>query len=318
MNINLNLALCMIQGFVGKLHTFKKRFLEFLSLVFLDFSIYRLAGRDGWLVGWQVAAQMTSHHFTAWRDCRWSAQQYHDHAVIIIIVVRIIWRQQCRVSFWCFGWVWQILGRLWWNTESLCGNFDGLSSIDAQEGILFGPFRIAKLAFNQIKIQMIFAESHCDNRCDKCYKVKYSHVIFSPNLYLCLCNLFRLNRICNLILMLGEWVTGEVHWSLVWQQIRSESHSNYQSIKLYDGCADLITSPTAPPIYTASWDLGYNTWGNSNAESWMAILNGNLIVEICNMCPQVRSQSRLGAFLEWLLWQRKPHTRINDVLTKIP
>ena len=119
--------------------------------------------------------------------------------------------------------------------------------------------------------------------------------------------------------MLGEWVTGEVHWSLGSQQIRSESHSSYQSIKLYGGCADLITAPlTKPPIYTAGWDLGYNTWGNSNAESWMAILNGNLIVEICNMCPQVRSQSRLVAFLEWLLWQRKPHTRINDVLTKIP
>ena len=108
----------------------------------------------------------------------------------MIIIVMLMETALPRRSCWCFGWVWQILGRLWWNTESICGNFDGLSSIDAQEGILFGCFWIAKLAFNQKQIQMIFAESHCDNRYDKCYKLKYSHVISSPNLYLCYATYF--------------------------------------------------------------------------------------------------------------------------------
>ena len=184
-----------------------------LKKVFLDLSICW----PGRLVGWQVAAQMTSHHFTAWRAC-WSIHPTVSWPQWWSSLWCWCWcRQHCPVAVVdVFGWVWQIPRRLWRNTESRCGIFDEPLSL-----ILFGRFRCQGVA----KIQMI--------------------------------------HMCGIRF---QWNALEMC-----QQIRSDS--------------------------------------------WMAILNENLIEEICNSCPHVRSQSRLGAFLKWLLWQGKQHTGINDVMS---
>ena len=118
-----------------------------LKKVFLDLSICW----PGRLVGWQVAAQMTSHHFTAWRACwsihpRVSWPQWWSS-------LWCWWRQHCPVAVVdVFGWVWQIPRRLWRNTESRCGIFDEPLSL-----ILFGRFRSQGVS----KIKMICAE--CDS-----------------------------------------------------------------------------------------------------------------------------------------------------------